>query len=793
MARSSPIQNTFTSGLLSRRLRARTDLEAYAQGLRQALNGLILPHGGFMKRPGTVLVQEVKNLTADNALIPFDVSSDQQYVIEAGYQYLRFFANHGPIESSPGVPYEVATVFTTPKDLRWAQQVDVMYIVGPTFFPQKLTRTSATTFSIASADTIPNGPSNITATTLAIDTGALTATFSADPKVGGLVTADDVARTVRWFDGQYRIDTVTSTTTANITVQKPATNPAAISGTATTDWALGLFSNTDGPRAVIFHDGRLWFAGTRLNPDVIVGSVSDDFNNFDRGTNFGTTPTLGNDDRSIIRRVQGKRLQTIHWLSSQTQGLVIGTSSGEFRMISSDASGVLTPKASVIRGATARGSAYIPPVQIDNQVVFTQLNKRQVFELKYDVVKDNFSSRDLMLLAEDVPDSDVNGRGGLQRLVYQATPDSVIWAVHGDGSIVSISYEPDQKVSGVGGHRLGHSHQDEHHVDADDLCVIQNPDATAQELWALATISIGGTPHQYVIYMDKQFRPPLSYERATDDEKIRALDEAYFVDLGATLDDPKLLGSFTKAVNGVFTVTGHGFSNGDWVKLRCPAGPSQGDRLSAVVSDATANTFRLRTSDSVSAPYVDTTNWDDLGFVDGASTTNRNSPLFRKEVTTITGLNHLEGASVAILADGALHVERTVSGGSITLSRRASIVRVGLPYDYRGETQQFFDGGAKLGTGLGQVTSTDHVAIALHNTMGGKIGIGNGLQRQLQTLEFRRGDGPMDQSPPLFTGVLKDIAVDGGWDVDTTVYWENNDPLPMTVLAVAPRNITNEG
>lgn len=159
----------------------------------------------------------------------------------------------------------------------------------------------------------------------------------------------------------------------------------------------------------------------------------------------------------------------------------------------------------------------------------------------------------------------------------------------------------------------------------------------------------------------------------------------------------------------------------------------------------------------------------------------------------MTGLGHLQDLEVAILADGMLHPRRTVSSSQITLNRRASIIRVGLPFNYRGETEQFFDGGAKLGTGLGQSTSIDHVAIALHDTMGGSIGVGNGLQRPLQTLQFRQGDGAMDQSPPLFQGVLKDIAVDGGWDVDTTVYWENNDPLPMTVLAVAPRNLTYEG
>lgn len=804
MARVAPIQNTFTGGLLTRRLRAREDLEVYGQGMRQALNGLILPHGGFMKRSGSYFVQEIRGGAArvgdGVALIPFDVATDQQYVMEVGAGYIRFYANHGPVESSPGVPYEVTSTpwgAGIPRTLRTAQQIDVQYMVCPTVNPYKLTRNSATSFTLAQVLYVfaPMAPSNITTTTLAVDTGALTATFSAVPKPGGLLTADDVGRTIRWFDWQFQITAVTSTTTADLFLSHTGADPAAISGTATTDWALGLFSNTDGPRAVIFHDGRLIYGGTRLNPDVIICSKSDDYDNFDRGISYGLTPTIGDDDYAIVRRIQGKRLQTIQWLASSGQGLVIGTSAGEYRMFSSDTSGVLTPKSTVIRPMTYRGSAFVNPMQMDSQVVFVQQNQRQVYEIKYDVVKDNFSSRDLMLLAEDVPDSDVSGLGGFQRLAYQHTPDSVIWLTHGDGSLVSLTYEPDQKVIGVSGHRIGDADAPNivgagGRITFDDVCVIQNPSVTAQELWFLATLYTSGFTKQYVCYMDKQFRPALSYERSTDDEKIRALDEAFFVDIGASLDAPKLVSSFTKANPGVFTVTSHGFSNGDRVKFRVPQGPSELDRLSGIVRDATTHTFTLDHVDT--GANVDTTSWATLSVVPDASVTNMNSPLVRKEVMTVTGLSHLQGLEVSILADGAIHPTKTVSGGSITLDRWASIVRVGLGYQYRGETQGF-NQGARLGTGQGREKNADHLSITVHNTMGGSIGIGNGLVRQLQPINYRKPDGPMNQSPPLFTGVLEDIGVDGGSMIDLTVYFENNDPLPMTVLAIGPRMTIEEG
>ena len=791
MARANPIQSNFTAGLLTRRLRARDDIEQYHQGMRQALNGTILPHGGFMRRSGSIFVNAVKNRTSTkNALITFDVASDQQYIMEVGHNYIRYYANHGLVESSPGTPLETVTTYGNDEqqDIRTAQQVDVMYMVHPNGHPYKLTRTSLTSFTWTKVSWkdghAPMQPSNITPVTCTINNGPpLAVVFSAVPKPGGLTSAEDVGRTIRWFDGVYQITTVTSTTTAELTVLHAGSDPSASSGTATLDWALGLFSDTDGPRAVLFHDGRLWYAGSRTAPDVIVGSVSDDYDNFDRGVSYGTTPTINQDDKAIVKRVQGKRLQTIQWLASQNDYMAIGSAGGEFRMFSSDAAGVLTPNATVIRSATYRGSAFKSPVQFDNQIIFIQQNLRELYELRYEVVKDNFSSRNLLLLAEDVPYADVNGRGGILRMAYQASPDSTIWMVHGDGSIIGLTYEPDQKVIGVHPHSIGNGL-----ALVDDIAVCQNPDATAQELWFLATIEVDGTTKQYVCYMDKQYRPALSYERATTDEKIRALDEAYFVDVGLKFDNPVLLASYTQATEGVFTATAHGFLDGDRVKLRAPQGPAEMDRLSAIVSDKTANTFKLK---NAAGDYIDTTGWADRGTVIDPSVTNYNSALVRKEVTTITGLDHLEGLEVWILADGMVHPNRTVTGGEIELIRRASIVAVGLPCSYRGETQRFTAGG-RLGTGQGQPVSIDKVAVVLHNTVGGSFSMGNGLERALEPVNLREGNGPMDQSPPLFTGT-KTVNMESSWDTEPTVYFENEQPLPMTVLAVAPRLTLNEG
>src|SRR5690606_6324566 len=62
--------------------------------------------------------------------------------------------------------------------------------------------------------------------------------------------------------------------------------------------------------------------------------------------------------------------------------------------------------------------------------------------------------------------------------------------------------------------------------------------------------------------------------------------------------------------------------------------------------------------------------------------------------STISGLDHLEGESVSILADGATHPERTVVQGRITLDRDASKVQVGLAYTSTLQTMKLEAGAA---------------------------------------------------------------------------------------------------
>lgn len=81
-------QPNFSRGVLSEHLHGRFDVDAYAAGLKEGSNVIILKYGGLTKRPGTRLVAEVMNGAEPTRIIPFQFSLTQTYALEMGQGYM---------------------------------------------------------------------------------------------------------------------------------------------------------------------------------------------------------------------------------------------------------------------------------------------------------------------------------------------------------------------------------------------------------------------------------------------------------------------------------------------------------------------------------------------------------------------------------------------------------------------------------------------------------------------------------------------------------------------------------
>jgi len=146
----------------------------------------------------------------------------------------------------------------------------------------------------------------------------------------------------------------------------------------------------------------------------------------------------------------------------------------------------------------------------------------------------------------------------------------------------------------------------------------------------------------------------------------------------------------------------------------------------------------------------------------------------------VAGLNHLEGETVAVFADGIVQADQTVSGGRVTLSggQMASTITVGLRYESKIK-QLRPPLTAQDGSHLGRLKSVPEVFVDVHETLGLKVGA-DGAEAELLG---RAAGEPMDQQIPLRTGSFK-MHFPGGWRSSAEVSILSEQPLPATIRAI---------
>ncbi|CRY58861.1 Uncharacterised protein [Yersinia kristensenii] len=153
-------------------------------------------------------------------------------------------------------------------------------------------------------------------------------------------------------------------------------------------------------------------------------------------------------------------------------------------------------------------------------------------------------------------------------------------------------------------------------------------------------------------------------------------------------------------------------------------------------------------------------------------------------VSVWTGLNHLEGCTVDVIADGAVMPQQTVSGGAITLSRTAKRVEIGLHYETSIQTLT-----PEVPTSEGTVQNakkrTSEVTLRFLDTTGAEC---NG-----QVIPFRTfGPAILDQPAPLFTG--DHFWGKLGWEKgEDSLLIQQRQPLPFHLLAIITTFTANGG
>lgn len=756
---SKTLWRSFAGGEITPELFGRFELTKFQTGLRKALNFITLPHGPAVRRPGTRHVLEARDSTRRVRVIPFAFSAEQTMVLEFGHGYIRFHTNGGTLvetglaitgitQATPGVltytgadpangdwmylsgiggmtqlngrwvkaagvdtgaktfqltdlaganidttgfdaftaggtaaraynlstPYNEADLF----DLHYAQNSDVLTLTHPSYPAKQLARLGATNWTLTDLSFYPtiDPPSGLTVTptiatatnlspqaytVTAIDADGVTESYAAS-SVGtsNNLTLAGNYNTISWtaipgasrynvykqrggsfgYVGQTAGTSIVDDNVVADTIKSPPENLISLNTGA------GEY-----PSAITYHEQRRWFAGTDNKPQSIFATRN--------GTEANLTSSVPSQaDDGLEFRVAAQQQNRIRHLVPLSDLMAL-TAGAEFRIFA-DSEPAITPTSLSVKPMGYSGASNVQPVVTSGSVLYVQAQGSRVRELAYggEAGQGAYRSIDMTIMAPHL----FNGYT-ISDLAYSRAPDQLCWAVRSDGTLLGMTYVPEQQVYGW------HQH------------------TTDGEFESVCTVAEGSESATYVVV-----------KRTLGGRTVRLIE---------------------RMASRLFT-------------------------------------------DQADAYFVDSG-----GTYDGAPT------------TTVTGLWHLEGETVSILADGAVEPDQVVADGSITLETACSVVQVGLPYTSDLQTLPLaFEGMEAAGQGTLKNVTDVHLRV----TQTSLFETGPDFDR-LTPRRSRQVSDNYDSPPSLKTAEVR-VKIDGSWNTDASVCVRQSAPLPLSVLAM---------
>ena len=741
MPRTTLALTSFVSGEFSPKMDGRTDFDKYSSGAKTLENFLVHPQGAATRRVGAQFIAEVKSSAAKTRLIPFEFSTTQTYVLEFGNTYIRFFKDKGQILDS-GSPYEISSPYLTAElfEIKFAQSADVMYITHPNHETMKLSRTGHTSWTLTQV-AFTDGPylaTNSTTTTLqpasaSVATGVnITASAITGINGGTGFQTTDVGRIISFNSGKAKITARTNTTVVVATITTAFTNT-----NATAAFNLGAFSDTTGhPSSVSFFEQRLVFAGTLSEPQTLFFSAAGDYENMTTGTNAGD---------AMVYTIASNQVNAIRYMKA-VRTLVVGTTGGEFTVSADGTDASITPTNITIKRQSSFGSANVDAIPAGNAILFLQKAKRKIRELQYNFDSDGYQAPDLTILNDSATNS------GINEMVYQQEPGSIIWCVRDDGVLAALTYQRSENVIAWSRHIFGGVFGTGNAV-CESAATVSGI-LTEDELWVIVKRTINGATKRYVeCFSDFDFDE-------TNPEDFKFLD-SHLTYAGAV---NTLGSSLTNSATTVAVADGSVFTSSGHIKIA--------NEIIAYSGKSTNNLTGCT-----------------RGSINTAAAAAASGAVVKQVTDDLSGLTHLQGQVVSILADGSVHANKTVSSGAIALDRYVNKAVVGLSYDSILQTMRI-EAGAAEGTSQGKTKRISKVVLRLFETVGVKVGP---TLDNLETVPFRTTSSNLSAPVDTLLAGDKEIEFRDDYNSDGFIIIKQDQPLPCSVLAIYPTLVTSDG
>lgn len=552
----------------------------------------------------------------------------------------------------------------------------------------------------------------------------------------------------------------------------PSYKPRTLTRTAHTSWTIANYAPTadpftganDYPSVVAIVEQRLMMGATNNHPYTLNASKSGDFGDMTVGTGSGD---------GFQFTVFQEELNTIMNLAATNNRLLVDTAGGEVLVTSENNAG-LQPTNFNAAAQTYYGSAQIPCLKVDNVIMSIQRDGKTLLSIEYDLLKEGFIADDRTILADHI------AKSGFAQICIKKGKPNLIYLRRNDGIMVSMTYEPRQQVYGFSREKMAGT--DAKVISAATLPSSNGPD----ELWVITERTINGSTKRYVEYQaeDPDFPVFDDYwsggdgEEAMLDDFYSWADDMYLaqrqcihLDSALVYDGVQSTAATLSATSGTgvtFATTGGPFSSGMvgrelWGKL-------VGRATITGYTDANTVTVSISAESEFESTSLAAGDW----YITASA---------------VSGLSHLEGETVSVIADGGRQSDKVVSSGAITLDGPGAVIVVGLKYNCVGASM-ILQGGSADGPSNTKPKNMDRLSLSLLNAIG--VEYGTSLY-YLNSIEWREPKHLVGRPPPLFSGDKVDLKVSDDWlDTQKRVYLVQREPQPATVILAMHHMTTND-
>ena len=755
------LKPSFAAGELSPTMYGRTDIAKYDVGAAKLENFIVLRYGGVQNRAGTkYLATTAGNKKA--VLLPFRYNVEQNFIIEITAGKIRFYTQ-GALVTKDGAPYEITNNYSEDEldTIKYTQSADVMFLVQPNHPPATLTRYANDNWTFERMD-ITGGPfadSELTAkstTTITASATTGTVTLTASASIFNANMVDDLIALTHFVDSDYKKGTPSANGTNLIVSVLPHSSVYVES-----------FGFWDGNFTLEKYD-RLTGQWVKIRSQS--GNRSQNYNlteenDSDEITQYRVTSTEFNTDVWSGENEQQRGYITIQAFGNDYTGHVLITGYTSATQVTGTvkkqlASTEATKDYQFASWSQKNGFPTCAGFFEDRLVFAGSKAEPQTFWASKTGDYYNFGTS-IPALDNDAITATLNG-GQMNG----------IKAIIAFGEMILLTAGGEYKVTGNGKPITG-----------------ENVLSQAQEYRGISDV-LPVTVGSRIVYLQQQGNliRDLAYsydvDKYTGDDlnllashlferhKITSMTYQQTPNsiVWCTRDDGVLLGLTYLKEQDVYAWHQHSTAHGKFINVCSISGPQEDELYCVVEREGNYYVERMVAREASTEP-------EDQYFVDSGITVSGNT-----KTNEVTGLDHLEGLEVAILADGNVQPLQTVTDGKITLKRAYSKIHVGLPIHAEMQTLPL-EFNAEDGTFMSRKKRVSALMAMFKDSRGGLYGIGDGPKNEFKWRSTEKWGEPI----ALFTGKKKMPVPQANWNETVMVTISQEDPLPLTILSLVPQ------